>query len=95
MQREIEAIEHLFIHCHVALSICGFFLKESGMSWCFPRSLVELIESWRGCAFCEVRLDFVEDHPPFSYCGLFGKRGMKEFLVEENHLGRVVLPLCF
>ena len=41
--RETESIGHLFIRCHVASSLWGFFLKESGVACvisCFPRSHV-------------------------------------------------------
>ena len=46
--REMETIDHLFLHCSVALSIWGFFLKECGVSWCFPGSLAMVFGAWRG-----------------------------------------------
>lgn len=46
--REMESIDHLFIHCHVASSIWRYFLNKCGVSWCFPGSLAMLSEAWRG-----------------------------------------------
>lgn len=46
--REMESIDHLFIHCGVASSIWRYFLNECGVSWCFPGSLAMLFEAWRG-----------------------------------------------
>lgn len=40
--KEMESIDHLFIHCGVASSIWRYFLNECGVSWCFPGSLAML-----------------------------------------------------
>ena len=45
--KEMELIDHLFIHCGVASSIWGFFLKQCAVSWCFLGSLLMVLEDWR------------------------------------------------
>lgn len=51
-KRERESIDHLLIiHCNVASSFWGHFLKASGMVWCNPSPLVDLIEARRGVSF--------------------------------------------
>ena len=44
----METIDHLFLHCNVALFIWSFFLKRCGVSWRLPGSLEMAFVAWRG-----------------------------------------------
>lgn len=37
--RDLESIDHLFIHCDVTPFIWGYSLKEYGVNWCSSSSL--------------------------------------------------------
>lgn len=93
--RDTELIEHLSVHFHVAVSLWGFFLKQSGVGWFFPKSLVELIESWTGGVPFVRCAKILWRNILFSILWSIWKEGIKELLDERNHLGRVFLHLCY
>ena len=45
--REMESVDHFFIHCGVTSSIWGFFLKQCEVTLCFPGSLPMAFEDRR------------------------------------------------
>lgn len=61
--REIESIDHLFIHCNVASAVWGHFLKECGVVWCLPGSLLELILGMEGVPLNGYRLLLWRSNP--------------------------------
>ena len=81
--REMESIDHLFIRCDVATSIWSYFLKECGVSWCFPGSLTETFEAWRGIPmFGNSRI--LWRIILFPFFGQFGKSEVVGFLIQKN-----------
>ena len=47
-RKEMETLDHLFIHCHVASFIWRYFLKACSVSWCFLGFVAVLFEAWKG-----------------------------------------------
>lgn len=45
--KDMETIDHLFLHYEFAFSLWCRFLKMSGILQCLPGSLERLFEAWR------------------------------------------------
>jgi hypothetical protein len=43
-----ESIDHLFLHFMVAIELWRTILQMFGMEWVMPRSLKDMLGSWRG-----------------------------------------------
>jgi hypothetical protein len=43
-----ESIDHLFLHCMVATELWSMILQMFGVVWVMPRSVKEMLRSWRG-----------------------------------------------
>jgi len=43
-----EPIDHLFLHCMVATELWSTILHLFGVVWVMPRSVKDMLESWRG-----------------------------------------------
>jgi len=41
-----ESINHLFLHCTVAIDLWHMFFSIFGISWTLPRNIKETVESW-------------------------------------------------
>jgi hypothetical protein len=45
-----ESIDHLFLHCVVALELWSVFFQLFGVAWVMPHSVSEMLGCWRGQA---------------------------------------------
>jgi hypothetical protein len=43
-----ESIDHLFMHCMVATELWSMILQLFGVVWVMPRSVKDMLGSWRG-----------------------------------------------
>jgi hypothetical protein len=43
-----ESIDHLFLHCMVTTELWSIILQLFGVVWLIPRSVIEMLGSWRG-----------------------------------------------
>jgi hypothetical protein len=43
-----ESIDHLFLHCMVATELWSTILQLFGVVWLMPRSVIDMLGSWRG-----------------------------------------------
>jgi hypothetical protein len=43
-----ESIDHLFLHCMVAIELWSMILQLFGVVWVMPRLVKEMLGSWRG-----------------------------------------------
>jgi hypothetical protein len=43
-----ESIDHLFLHCMVAIELWRTILQMFGVEWVMPRSVKDMLGSWRG-----------------------------------------------
>ena len=43
-----ESVDHLFLHCPVAMDLWSMVLGLFGVSWVMPKSVVELLACWQG-----------------------------------------------
>jgi hypothetical protein len=43
-----ESIDHLFLHCMVATELWRTILQMFGVEWIMPRSVKDMLGSWRG-----------------------------------------------
>lgn len=42
---------HMFLQCELAVSIWSNFIGRSGLAWCFPKNIADMVESWQGECF--------------------------------------------
>ena len=47
-----ELIDHLFLHCPVAMDMWAMVFGLFGMSWAMPQSVVGLLACWQGRFGC-------------------------------------------
>ncbi|XP_016173903.1 uncharacterized protein LOC107616461 [Arachis ipaensis] len=47
-QKEIESVEHLFLHCELTWQVWCSWLRSLGEVWPIPRTIRELFERWTG-----------------------------------------------
>ena len=47
-----KSIDHLLLHCHLALDIWSFIFSLLGLSWVIPNSVVGLLECLQGQFQC-------------------------------------------
>ena len=43
-----ESIDHLFLHCPVAMNLWSMILGLFGVNWVMPQSIVGLLACWQG-----------------------------------------------
>jgi hypothetical protein len=43
-----EYIDHLFLHCKIAIELWSVLLQLFGIDWVMPLRLSDLLGSWRG-----------------------------------------------
>ena len=43
-----ELVDHLFLHCPVAMDLWAMVLGLFGVSWVMPQSVLGLLECWQG-----------------------------------------------
>ena len=46
-----ESVNHLFLHCEVAVGVWGHFIGRCGVAWCCPEKIAVAAESWMGWHF--------------------------------------------
>ena len=68
-----ELIDHLFLHCPVAMDMWAMVFGLFGVSWVMPQSVVGLLACWQG-SFGRHRNGYIWLWFPIAYCGAFGWR---------------------
>ena len=43
-----ESVDHLFLHCPVAMDLWAMVFRLFGVSWVMPQSVVGLLVCWQG-----------------------------------------------
>ena len=43
-----ESVDHLFLHCLIAMDLWSMILGLFGVSWVMPKSVGELLACWQG-----------------------------------------------
>ncbi|XP_059627693.1 uncharacterized protein LOC132270534 [Cornus florida] len=71
-----ESVNHLLIHCLVARDV---FLVALGIPWVFSESMVDLLESWRGCTVESRVRDAWRATPLCIWWGLWRERNRRYF----------------
>lgn len=71
-------IDHILLYCKQATRLWWDIFRWLGISWTMPRSMKELLFSWKSGA--RRRRHNVWKVTPLAQCGSFGKRDIKEFL---------------
>ena len=49
--KENETVNHLFLHCEVAVQVWNDFIRRCGIAWCCPKNIAEAANAWRGGCF--------------------------------------------
>lgn len=44
-------MNHLFLHCEVAVGVWGVFIRRCGVAWCSLKNIAKVTDSWRGVCF--------------------------------------------
>ena len=47
-----ESVDHLFLHCLIAMDLWSIVLGLFGVSWVMPQCIVELLACWQGRFGC-------------------------------------------
>ena len=68
-----ESVDHLFLHCPVAMDMWAMVFGLFGVSWVMPQSVVGLLACWQG-SFGRHRNGYIWLWFPIAYCGAFGWR---------------------
>ena len=63
--KENETINHLFLHCEVAVQVWNDFIRRCGIAWCCPKNIAEAANAWRGGCFIGCGHFFMEND---SFC---------------------------
>ena len=92
-RREMESVNHLFLHWHIASFIWRYLLKACGVNRSFPGSVVVFFRLGRGCLWLET-VRFYGGSSLFPSFGQFGKREMIDFFLEKSCQGRSYWLLC-
>lgn len=78
-RKEMETVDHLFIHCQFSHTLWCSFLLRCVVLWCSLGTLVGTIEAWSCSRFYRCELDLGDLYLLISY-GVFGKSGMTKCL---------------
>lgn len=46
--KEEETVNHLFLHCEVAIAAWSHFIGRCGIVWCCPETIAALSLGWEG-----------------------------------------------
>lgn len=45
--RDVESVDHIFLHCSYVSEVWGEIMMEAGIDWVFPRCLWDSFLSWK------------------------------------------------
>lgn len=52
-KRDVESVNHLFLHCEVARFLWNEVLKWIGLLWVMPKDVVNLLAGWKRLKGCK------------------------------------------
>jgi hypothetical protein len=47
-KRSEESVDHLLLHCEIAMALWNTFFSCIGLAWVMPRQVVDFFVCWRG-----------------------------------------------
>jgi hypothetical protein len=74
-----ESIDHLLLHCEVAMEVWNMVFQLFGVMWVMPGRLKDCLGSWRGQKDNSTVIQYGE-WLLCACCGVYGEKGMQEIL---------------